>query len=425
MLQTAELRTFEDRITEVQIGSCRLLMLKSEVENIVSWQGSFISNPDFAAREELVQSLVVSLLDKGTVRRDKFDIADVLENKGAEVRFSQRGLRTGFSGQALTDDFEEVFEVLAEQLFTPRFDTEEFEKTRMRIAASVQRNKEQTGARASLALSQLLYDSSHPNYSFSPDTELEMLGEIDVAQLVAYHASHFGANECIIVVVGDIKPAVIERVVSRYFADWPAHGVASVSQPAFSRTAPEVIHVPLEDKFNLDVKMGQQINLRRQDKDFTALHIGNFILGGNFSSRLMDVIRDEMGLTYGVHSSLLGVSKFYNGHWQISITLSQDKLEEGIAATQALVTNFVEKGVSQAEVEEKKETIAGTYKVQMGTTHGLASMILRSLERGFEKNKLDTFPAEIAALTVDDVNRVLQKYLDPKMLQLASAGTKK
>lgn len=186
---------------------------------------------------------------------------------------------------------------------------------------------------------------------------------------------------------------------------------------------PQSVHDAMPDKFNLDVKMGHQLNLRRQDKDFTALHVGNFILGGNFSSRLMDIIRDEMGLTYGVHASLPGVSKHYNGHWQISITLSQDKLEEGITATRNLVTDFVERGVTEEEVTEKKTTITGSYKVQMGTTHGLAGMILRSLERGFERNRLDTFPTEVDALSVEDVNRVLQMYLHPASLHLASAGT--
>ena len=59
----------------------------------------------------------------------------------------------------------------------------------------------------------------------------------------------------------------------------------------------------------------------------------------------------------------------------------------------------------------------------MGTTNGLAGLILRSLERGFEKSRLDIFPDEVLAISVEDVNRALQKYLDPEALQQASAGT--
>ena len=423
MLTVPVLKSFDERIKEVRIGSCRLLMLPSEVENVVSWQGSFLTNPKFADREELVQSFLVSLLDKGTRTRDKFKIAEVLENKGAEIHFRQRGMRVGFSGQALRDDFSEVFGILVEQLLSPRMAEDEFVKARMRIAASIQRNMEQTSSRAGMALRQLIYPQSHPNYSFSAENELKTLGEIEISRLQQYHNDHFGADDCILVVVGDIDMDVIARTVEQHLAGWKEHNIAPVFESVRTQTSPQKIHVPMSDKFNLDVKMGHHVNLHRRDKDFTSLHIGNYILGGNFSSRLMDVIRDEMGLTYGVHSGLPGVSKEYNGHWQISITLSQDKLEEGIAATHALIFDFVKYGVTAEEVEEKKETITGTYKVQMGTTHGLASLILRSLEHGFEKNRLDTFSIEVASTTVEDVNSALRKYLDPALLHIASAGT--
>lgn len=419
-----DVQSFEARIKEVQIGGCRLLMLPVEVEDVVSWQGSFVSNPDFGAREELVQSLVVSLLDKGTEERDKFEIADILENKGAQIRFRQRGTRIGFSGQALKDDFAEVFDIFAEQLFIPEMANDEFEKARMRTAASIQRNKDQSGARASLALRQLIYGSAHPNFSYSHDDELALLESAEVETLRRYHATHFGSNDAILVVVGDIDVDQVEAVVTAHLADWDAHSAAAVYDDGFTASKPKHEHVQMNDKFNLDVRFGHMIDIRRHHEDFIPLYIGDYILGGNFSSRLMDVIRDEMGLTYGVHSVLNGVSKDYNGHWQISITLSQDKLKEGIKATKELVETFVEKGVTPEEVEEKKETIAGTYKVQLGTTNGLAGAILRSLERGFERSRLDTFPAQVRSASADEVNRVLKKYLDPSALHIVSAGTK-
>ncbi len=417
-------RPFDEQIKETQVGGCRLLMLRSEVENVVQWRGSFISNPDFAGGEELVQSMLVSLLDKGTQQLDKYEIADVLENKGAQVHFNSRGLRIGFSGRSLRDDFNEVFSIQIAQLLNPRIAEDEHRKAQARLTAAIQRNMEQTGTRAGLALRQLLYPVTHPNYSFSPQSELLRLQEINVSMLRAYHEKHFGSKDCILVVVGDIDMDAVEQTVSKMLSSWASHDVMLMTQPAYAKRPPEIMHVPMHDKFNLDVKLGHQVDMRRLDKDFTPLHIGNYILGGNFSSRLMDVIRDEMGLTYGVHSSLIGISKHYNGHWQISITLSRDKLDEGIAATRALVSDFIIGGATEAEVEEKKTTLIGSYKVRMGTTGELAGMILRSLEQGFGKDRLDTYADEVAATNVDDINRALRTYLDPSALHLATAGTR-
>ena len=305
-LSVPKVRTFAERIREVRIGACRLLILPTEVENVVSWRGSFLSNPDFKSGEELTQSLVVALLDKGTRKRDKFEIAEELENRGAQINFRQRGLRTGFSGRSLRGDFLDVFGIMAEQLNEPLMDAGEFDKARTRIAASVQRSLEQTGARASLALSQLMYSASHPNYTFSHEKELEQIEAIELAQLHDYHANHFGANDCIIVVVGDIDVDEVEQTVDRYFAQWKPHVAPTGFESVFEKKKPLVAKIAMPDKFNLDVKMGHQVNLRRNEQDFIPLHIGNFILGGNFSSRLMDIIRDEMGLTYGVHTQSFG-----------------------------------------------------------------------------------------------------------------------
>ena len=51
---------------------------------------------------------------------------------------------------------------------------------------------------------------------------------------------------------------------------------------------------------------------------------------------------------------LFGISKFYEGHWQVSVTLSKDKLSEGIDVTRNVVEEFVNKGVTEEELAQKK-----------------------------------------------------------------------
>lgn len=415
--------TFESRIIERQAGTCRLFILPSEVENVVSWRGSCISNPVFEDDGELRQSLVVTMLDKGTRRRDRFQIADVLENRGAQLRFQDRGIRIGFSGRALRKDVKDVMEVMAEQLTEPLFDEQEFVKARMRIGASIQRSMESTATQAAHLLRRQMYAPSHPNYAIAAVEELEALQRISLDSLRGFHETHFGGTDCMLVVVGDVNADEIERIVADSIGGWQPHDAPARFEQAAQIQPPKRLPLLMPDKTNIDVRMGHPLKIRRDEAVYTRLHLGNYILGGNFSSRLMDIVRDEMGLTYGVSSSLTGISSRYEGHWQIGITLSEDKLETGIDATLGVLSDFVKDGVTENELADKKTTLTGTFKVQLATTSGLADTILRGLERGFGRGYLDRFPEWIDATTLDEVNTAIQAHFNPDTLHIAMAGS--
>jgi predicted Zn-dependent peptidase len=179
----------------------------------------------------------------------------------------------------------------------------------------------------------------------------------------------------------------------------------------------------MPDKTNIDVRMGHPLAVRQNEEVYTTLYIANFILGGNFSSRLMDIVRDEMGLTYGVNASLTGINRHYDGYWLVNITLSEDKLEEGLEATKNVLADFVAQGATADELADKKTTLTGTFKVQLATTNGLAATILRGLERGFGRDYLDRFPEWIEATTLEEINGAVKAHFDPGSLHTALAGS--
>ena len=88
--------TFAERVHDVACGAARALFLPTPVDRVVSFRGSFETRPDFGAGEELVQKLTVLMLDKGTRRRDRFAVAEALEDRGVQLRFYAAGFRCGF-----------------------------------------------------------------------------------------------------------------------------------------------------------------------------------------------------------------------------------------------------------------------------------------------------------------------------------------
>jgi predicted Zn-dependent peptidase len=410
------------RIEDRSAGPSRLLTLETAVDDVVSWRGSFLAYPDLAADDDLRQEMTVSLLDKGTEYRDRFELARVLEDCGAELDLSSDGLYVDVSGRALAEDLPRVMDVLAEMLRAPAFAEDEFEKARAQAIAEVQRRMEKTGAQASAALSRRLFEPGHPNYSRTPEATIDRLRTLTLGDVRDYHAAHFGATEWTLAVVGDLDHDAVAEVVGEAFEGWRPHGTQPTHDTGGIDTPPGRSVVPMPDKSNVDVRMGHTVPIRRDHEDYPALYVGNYILGGNFSARLMNTIRDEKGLTYHIGSGLSGVTTRYAGYWQTSVTLSHDVLEEGIDATTAVLRRFVEEGATEEELDDKKTTITGSYAVGLATTRRLAQSILTNAERGFDTEYLDRFPEEIRALSLEAVNEAVRRYLRPDALHEALAG---
>ncbi len=422
LTEASELAPFAERVKERQVGPCRVLMLPTPVRSMVTWQASFKSNPDFSEDEDLLQGLVVSLLDKGTRRHDRFAIAEELENRGAQVQFNSDGLYVEFSGRALSEDVSDVLALVAEQLREPLIDGGEFEKSRSRMAASIQRSMENTGSQALSALTRRLYSPAHPNFTPEPDERIERLARLDVDSVRRYHTGHFGSNDLTFVIVGDFDETQVVETIQAQFGDWKPHDVPARFDSTAAAVEPGTTKLAMPEKQNVDVRFGHAIDVHRDDADYIPLYLANYVLGGNFSARLMQTIRDEMGLTYGIRSGLYGISTEYTGHWQVAVTLSTKDLIRGVDETIKEVRRFVDGGLTDDELSDKKTTVVGSFTVGLATTSGLASTLLKNAERGFDVGYLDRFPQEAEAVTIERANEVVRTHIRPDDFHVAMAG---
>ena len=172
--------------------------------------------------------------------------------------------------------------------------------------------------------------------------------------------------------------------------------------------------------------MGHPVPLNQKTPDYLAASLGNFILGGDFSTRLMHRVREETGLTYHIQSNFGGlVGEDVEGHWVVNLTAKADSLDQAIQETRKQISAYVEDGASEKEVAGKKGTIAGRFRVNLATTEGLATSILRNEQLKFGIHYIDEFPKLINDLKVKDVNQAIKKYIQPDALSVVIAGERK
>jgi zinc protease len=190
----------------------------------------------------------------------------------------------------------------------------------------------------------------------------------------------------------------------------------SVANPQREQT------VAMADKTSVSVLLGQATGLRYMDADSLALRVGTAILGSGFTSRLVKTVRDQEGLTYGVGAGV-DDDTFVDGSWMVRATFAPALLQKGITSTRRELDKWYESGVTADELAARKTNMIGEYQVSLASTGGMASAILRTVNRGKDLKWMDEYPKAIDALTVEQVNAAIRKHLDPQKMVLLEAGT--
>ena len=181
-------------------------------------------------------------------------------------------------------------------------------------------------------------------------------------------------------------------------------------------------HVEVPEKSSIDVYWAHPIPMDRHHKDYLPLMLGIFILGGNFSARLMRTVRDEEGLTYGVYSRLAGMHDHVEGFWYVHATFSPALFDKGEKSIFKQINLWHQDGVNVQEFESRKQGIIGKHLVGTSTTSGLMSSLTQVISQSLDLDYIDRYPQLIRDISIDDVNRCIHTYIKPNELRRFSAG---
>ncbi|MBI2746480.1 MAG: insulinase family protein [Burkholderiales bacterium] len=393
------------------------------VKDVVTLRASLPAGRALGAKgNPAIPTLTGMLLDQGTKTQDKFAIAEKLESVGAAISFRVGTDVLDISARSLKKDAPMVLGLIAEQLRTPAFSAEEFAKAKKQMAGGIKRSLENTDFRAADAFSRAVYPQGHPNRAVAPDDMLAAIESATLEEVLAFHQANYGPAGMKLVLVGDLDQGALQTEIERAFGGWTGgNDVVRAGQPA-GATAAGKQDIVVPGKTSVSVVLGQASGLRYQDPDYQALRLATAILGSGFTGRLMANVRDKEGLTYGVGANL-GNDMFNDGDWRISATFAPGLLDKGIASTQRQLKLWYDAGATPAEISARKSNLIGEFKVNLATTGGMAGALLGAVNRGYDVGWLDEFPIRINALSNEQVNAAIKKYLKPEAMVLIKAGT--
>ena len=399
-----------------------VILAPTGVKNVVTFNASLPLGDILNTDNSMLADITGRMLDKGTLKHDKFALAGILENMGARLSFDVGTYTLTISGRCLTKDVNKVIDLLAEELRQPAFDADELEKLKKQRVGNLKRMLEDTGTQARDELTRLLYPKGHPNYGEKIETLIEDTEKITVDQVKDFYTRHYGPRGMIFVAAGDVKNAGLEKAIEKSFNGWKGGTERPVIDMKPKAVKAGFHAVTMEGKTSTSMFMGLPTGLKRTDTDYLPFYLGNTILGTGFAGRLMSIIRDDEGLTYGIYSAHAG--DIYNGgYWYITATFAPDLLEKGMNSTNRELKRWAEKGVTAEELANVKKRLAGRYKVGLATSAGMARQILSFIQRGLDLSYMDQYPSLIQAVTLEQVNKVIKKYIDPDKVVTVVAGS--
>ena len=222
--------------------------------------------------------------------------------------------------------------------------------------------------------------------------------------------------------VGDVDDAALDQALATGFRDWSGGRAWTPPPPASAPATARVERLPLPDKTSVALLIGAPSGLRHRDPDHLAVATGTAVLGsGFFSARLLDIIRNREGLTYGIGAAL-GGDTHVDGAWTLQGTFGPELLARGQASTVRELRRFLSAGVTEEELAAFKVTLAGSFQLGLATTDGLAGALLACLQRGYGPEWIDAYPGRVEALTALEVNAALRRHLDPDRMITVLAG---
>jgi zinc protease len=376
-------------------------------------------------------SMTSAMLSRGTQTKTALQLALALESVGADVGYSASTEDVSINGGCQSKDFSLTASTMAAELENSSFPSDQLEKLRGESLSDLEEARQDTGGtggagtQAEIEFADALYPPGHPYCEPSIDQQEASVQSLTQGNLTNFYATYYRPDTTIIVVVGDVKTADVVKDFQQDFNSWnnpatptPTITIPDVPLPSVA-PAEKIISVPGAPQTS--ILWGWPGEVKRTDKDFYAVIIMNYVLGGDtFGSRLGKTIRDQNGLAYSVDSD------FDAGHgagpFQVFLGTNPENATRALAFLGSITKQFKSGGVTADEVVNAKKYLTGSYPIRLETNAGVAGQLLVAADFGLGLDYIQQRASLYNAVTVSQVNAAARKYLHPDKAVLVISG---
>jgi zinc protease len=373
-----------------------------------------------------IADLTAGMLERGTTALTRQQVKDSLDKLKAQVRIGSSANQVTVRIETLKDNLVPVLDLVAQELRSPRFDAAELDKLKQENLAQIEQLKTEPSVLASVTLTRILQPrpKGHVLYLGTPDESVAEINAVTLDQVKAFHQAFYGASDGDLAVVGDFDPAQVTAAASRLFGDWksaqPFARIVRTFVPVDSSS--QSIETP--DKANAAFFAGQNLSLRDDDPDYAAMALGNFILGaGSLNSRLGTRLRQKEGISYDARTAVQPQSLDRTTTFVALAIYAPQNVDRVLAGVREELEKARTAGFTKEEVDAAKTGYLQLRSQQRANDPDLAAALVARRFAGRTMTSYDEqFENRVRALTAEQVNATVKKYLDPTKMVMVRAG---
>ncbi|MGO8900756.1 MAG: M16 family metallopeptidase [Isosphaeraceae bacterium] len=377
-----------------------------------------------------------SLMLRGTKNLNHQQIQDALDKNFARLGGGMGGMGGGgggasvgtlsYSVQTKRANLPAVLEILRQVLREPTLPENEFAIMKNERLAGLEQGRSDPMRQGINHIQRLLsrYPATDVRYVPTIAEDIERIKEVTVEDVRSLYRDYLGASHGELTIVGDFEPSEALSVLARTFEGWknpqPFARVERPFQPGLKPTR-ETISTP--DKANASYFAGLTLEMKDSDPDYPALVAGNYILGGGaLASRIADRLRQKGGLSYSAAANFAASPLDPRGNLLIMAIYNPVNVAKVASGVDEEVARILRDGVTAEELKHAKDGYLKQLEVSRTNDNMLASSLAENLFIGRTMQFDADLEAKIKALTVEEVNAALRKYIHPEQFSVVTAG---
>ncbi|HEX6307565.1 MAG TPA: pitrilysin family protein [Longimicrobiales bacterium] len=365
-----------------------------------------------------VASMTAAMLDEGAAGRSALEIADVFEGLGARFNVGAGMHSASLSLRVSAPQLPAALDLAADVLLRPDFPAAELERLRRERITALIRRYDEPNAIADVLSSQTLFGIEHPYGREAAGTDAS-LRALSASELRAFHEQYYRPGNATVILVGDIDRTAAASLLQDELGAWTGSAVPPDDVPAAEQVTGRTIYIVDKPGAAQSVVQLGRIGVPRATADYFALEVMNVILGGSFTSRLNQNLRENKGYSYGASSGFEYLAAA--GPWFAGAAVQTQATGPAIAEFMRELSGMHEP-IPAEEVERAKNFLAMRYPAGFQSVGGIAGRIAELVQYGLPADYFNRFVDNVLAVTKADVERVAREYIDPANVAIFVVG---
>ncbi len=364
-----------------------------------------------------LSGFTASLLNRGTTKLDAAAFAKAIDSIGAQLTGGASADSMSVSTSGLTKFTDRLLELFADALVNPVFPADELAKEQKRSLSSIAAGKKQPGTLASNLMGRVIF-GEHPYGKFSTEDSVKAVTR---DAIVAFHKTWIVPNNASLVIVGDVEPDAIVAKVEKAFAAWESRPTPPLAPlpppPKMSGLTVHLVDRPESVQSSIIVC---QPAPARNFPDLPEVNVMNSTLGGGFSGRLFQNLREKHGYTYG--SSCAFNYYAQGGYFQATADARNEVTAPAIQEILNEIGRIRTEPIPAEELELQRQYNVGNYLLSLESAGRVAGRVQDIELYGLPADFYKTYATRMSAVTPDSAQKLAQKYLSTENTAIVVVG---